>query len=285
MAMLISKAATDDSRLCRHRAKHRHDTATMARRGHSGRGRRGAWSLPRLGASGHARGDATGRCPRLARRTLGWVVGGRHAIPGPGFADQFPSQIFELGERTLRQIVRLSAGGQQLRIRLANTFGEAPIVVGAASVALPDHDEVIDQASARGLTFSGLPGVTIPAGAIVLSDPVELSVPNLTELAVGLYFPLGHDREHRARLGVPNELHLVRRRLYDGGGPPGRDGDADRGSFSPASMWLWPHHAAPSSALAIRSRTARSRRRTRIIAGQTSWPTGSRHRRRRCRAY
>ena len=110
-------------------------------------------------------------------------------FPTRGSGDDLPSQIFELGDRTLRQIVRLSAGGKQVRIRLANTFGDEPIVVGAASVALRDHDEVIDPATARGLTFSGLPGVTIPAGAIVLSDPVELSVPNLAELAVSLYFP------------------------------------------------------------------------------------------------
>jgi lysophospholipase L1-like esterase len=101
----------------------------------------------------------------------------------------WPNEIFELGDRTLRQIVRLSTGGEQIRIRLANTFGDQPIVVGAASVALRDHDEAIDPASAHDVTFSGLPGVTIPANAIVLSDPVDLSVSNLAELAVSLYFP------------------------------------------------------------------------------------------------
>ena len=120
-----------------------------------------------------------------------WVgswTAGMH-VPGPGFGDEFPSQIFELGNRTLRQIVRLSTGGEQVRIRLANTFGDKPIVIGTASVAQRDHDEAIDPASARGLTFSGLPGVMIPAGAIVLSDPVDLAVANLTELVVSLYFP------------------------------------------------------------------------------------------------
>src|SRR4051812_34898257 len=119
---------------------------------------------------------------------VGTWSAGMH-VPGPGFGDQFPSQIFELGDRTLRQIVRLSTGGRQVRIRLANTFGDEQIVVGAASVALRDHDEVIDSTSAHGLTFSGQPEVTIPAGAIVVSDPVELSVPNLAHLAVSLYFP------------------------------------------------------------------------------------------------
>jgi lysophospholipase L1-like esterase len=94
-----------------------------------------------------------------------------------------------LGGRTLRQIVRLSLGGEQVRIRLANTFGEEPVTIGAAHVALRDGDERIDPAAGRPLTFSGLPSVTIPAGAIVLSDPVDLAVPNLAELAISLYFP------------------------------------------------------------------------------------------------
>jgi lysophospholipase L1-like esterase len=110
-------------------------------------------------------------------------------VPNPAIADEVSSEIFALGGRTLRQIVRLSAGGEQIRIRLANTFGDQPMRVGAATVALRDHDEIVDQASARALTFSGLPAVTIPANAIILSDPVDLAVANLTELAVSLYFP------------------------------------------------------------------------------------------------
>lgn len=110
-------------------------------------------------------------------------------VPHRGTGDDTPNQVFALGDRTLRQIVRLSVGGEHLRIRLSNTFGDAPVVVGAASVALCEHDAVIDPATAQGVTFSGLPGVTIPANAIVLSDPVDLPVSNRAELAVSFYFP------------------------------------------------------------------------------------------------
>jgi lysophospholipase L1-like esterase len=116
-----------------------------------------------------------------------WAAGVHVATPG--FGEEFPSQIFELGGRTLRQIVRLSLGGEQVRIRLANTFGEESVTIGAARAALRDGDEGIDPASDRQLTFSGLPSISIPAGAVVLSDPVDLAVPNLAELAVSLYFP------------------------------------------------------------------------------------------------
>jgi lysophospholipase L1-like esterase len=110
-------------------------------------------------------------------------------IASPGMGEEFPSQIFELGGLTLRQIVRLSLGGEQVRVRLSNIFGEQPVTIGAAHVALRDSGERIDPASDRQVTFSGQPAITIPAGAIVLSDPVDLAVPVQAELAISLYFP------------------------------------------------------------------------------------------------
>jgi lysophospholipase L1-like esterase len=116
-----------------------------------------------------------------------WATG-QH-VPGQGFGEEFPSQIIELGNRTLRQIVRISIGGEQVRVRLANIFGDEPVVIGAARIALRDADERIDPASDRVVTFSGTSSVTIPAGAVVLSDPIDLAVPPLAELAISLYFP------------------------------------------------------------------------------------------------
>jgi lysophospholipase L1-like esterase len=109
--------------------------------------------------------------------------------PTAGLGDQFPSQILELADQTVRQIVRASIGGEQVRVRLANTFGTKPLVIGAAHIGLRDADERIDPPSDQALTFSGKPSVTIPPGVLVLSDPVDLAIPPLAELAVSLYFP------------------------------------------------------------------------------------------------
>ena len=121
-------------------------------------------------------------------RWVGSWSAGMH-IPGPGFGEEFPSQIFDLSNRTLRQIARTSIGGDQVRIRLSNTFGDGPIEIGAARIALRDADQRIDPGSDQPVTFSGLPSVTIPAGATVVSDPVALPLPDLAELAVSLHFP------------------------------------------------------------------------------------------------
>src|SRR6266852_5947504 len=91
--------------------------------------------------------------------------------------------------QTLRQIVRISIGGEQVRVVFSNTFGTAPLVIGAAHVALRDKEAAILTQSDRALTFSGSPTATIPSGAMIVSDPVRLAVPALADLAIDLYLP------------------------------------------------------------------------------------------------
>ncbi|MGP4005345.1 SGNH/GDSL hydrolase family protein [Streptomyces sp. 4N124] len=98
--------------------------------------------------------------------------------PLPSFADT-----------TLRQVVRISGGGRQIRLRLTNEYGTAPLSIGAAQVALATPDGGIRPGSERVLTFDGRPAVTIPTGAPMLSDPIDLPLPVLSELSVSLYLP------------------------------------------------------------------------------------------------
>jgi lysophospholipase L1-like esterase len=72
---------------------------------------------------------------------------------------------------------------------LSNAFGTRPLEIGAAHVALRDSGSSIVAASDRRLMFDGKPSVTIPAGAAVYSDPVELQIPPLADLAVDIYVP------------------------------------------------------------------------------------------------
>jgi lysophospholipase L1-like esterase len=121
-------------------------------------------------------------------RWVGTWAAAMHA-PSEGLGEAFPSQFFEFDKQTVRQIVRTSIGGDQVRVRLANTFGDVPLVIGATRLALRDSGEHIDPASDRELTFSGSPSITVPPGALAVSDPVALTVPALSELAVSIYFP------------------------------------------------------------------------------------------------
>lgn len=95
----------------------------------------------------------------------------------------------ELREQTVRQIARVSVGGSRVRIELSNAYGDQPLTIGAAHVARSTGDTGIEAGSDRALTFGGQPSVTILPGAPVLSDPVELDVAALGDVAVSLYLP------------------------------------------------------------------------------------------------
>jgi lysophospholipase L1-like esterase len=90
---------------------------------------------------------------------------------------------------TLRLIVHASAAGEQVRVRLSNTFGSDPLVVGAAHIARRDRESSISAGTDRALTFGGRPSFTIPPGALALSDAVALQVAPLSDLAVSIYLP------------------------------------------------------------------------------------------------
>ena len=93
----------------------------------------------------------------------------------------------EFKGQTIRQIVRVSIGGKQVRVRLSNAFGAGPLVIDSAHVALRSTGAAIAAGSDRTLTFSGSPSIAIPPGALAVSDPVNLRVPDLGDLAVSIY--------------------------------------------------------------------------------------------------
>lgn len=92
-------------------------------------------------------------------------------------------------DQTIRQTVRVSLGGQRLRIRFTNEYGAKPLALGAAFVALSDEKGNIQPGTARRLLFSGQPGTVVPAGAPLLSDPVDLAIKPLTSLSISVYLP------------------------------------------------------------------------------------------------
>jgi len=97
----------------------------------------------------------------------------------------------DLRDATLRQIVRVSVGGDRFRVLLSNAFGTAPLRIDAAHVALSLDRATsrIDPKSDHTLTFDGAPDVVIPAGASYLSDSVEFPVEALKSLAITIHLP------------------------------------------------------------------------------------------------
>src|SRR5262249_42691168 len=96
-----------------------------------------------------------------------------NAPPSPGFDDA-----------TLRQIVHVSIGGKQLRVRLSNAFGTTPLTISATHVAIASTNGSIRPGSDKALTFSGQTSVTIPPGALIYFDPIDFDLAPLSDLAV-----------------------------------------------------------------------------------------------------
>lgn len=93
------------------------------------------------------------------------------------------------GNSTYRNIVRISAGGPAVRVVLTNEFGGQPLTVGAAHIALSAGAGSIQAGSDHVLTFSGRESLTIPVGALAVSDPVAMPVAALSGLALSVYLP------------------------------------------------------------------------------------------------
>ncbi len=122
--------------------------------------------------------------------TWGTAVVPRNQGPqGPGRGGGPPRPRLQFDNQTIRQTVRVSLGGDQIRVVLSNVYGTETLVVGAAHVALRDTGPTIVPNSNRPLLFDGKTTARIASGAIMLSDPVALTVPSLADLAIDLYLP------------------------------------------------------------------------------------------------
>ncbi len=118
-------------------------------------------------------------------------------------------------DQTLRQIVRVSAGGTSVRVRLSNAYGTTPLHLDDIRLARRDAGSRIDKASDIAVTFNGRTGVTIAPGAYVLSDPLPVSVAPDSDLAVSTYV--------KARTPLTTVHDIQRGALYVA---PGRQTDA-----------------------------------------------------------
>lgn len=91
--------------------------------------------------------------------------------------------------QTVRMVVRTSFSGRRVRVQLSNAYGTSALRIGAAHIALHGKESEIVPGSDRALTFSGKSVATIPSGALLVSDPVDLNVPRLGDVVVSIYVP------------------------------------------------------------------------------------------------
>ena len=114
------------------------------------------------------------------------------ASPQPVWEPDFFAPVAiprSLRNQTIRQVARVSLGGNRVRIELSNEYGKQPLVIGAAHIALAGEKGAILAGSDRALTFAGSPSTTVPPGAPIVSDPVDLAMAPLGSVSVSLFLP------------------------------------------------------------------------------------------------
>lgn len=89
---------------------------------------------------------------------------------------------------TLRQALRISIGGQRLQVHFSNEYGATEMAIRAAHVARYAGSGAIDPDSDRPLSFQGQPGLYLEPGETATSDPLDLTVEPLADLALTLWF-------------------------------------------------------------------------------------------------
>ena len=96
-----------------------------------------------------------------------------------------------LGHNSLRQIVQVSIGGKQVRLKLTNEFSTEVTEIKAVELALAKtagSSPEIDEASTVRLTFDGKAGVTMPAKGTAVSDPVRFKIGDRQNVAITIHY-------------------------------------------------------------------------------------------------
>jgi lysophospholipase L1-like esterase len=133
---------------------------------------------------------------------------------------------------TVRMIARVTLSGDAVRIRLDNTFGAAPLVVGKAYVGPRIQGAALATGSNRQILFNAGPRVIVPAGGTVTSDPVQMNVLAQQDLAVTLYIP-----EANVRPSQHGAAQVTSYLAADGSGDVSAEEGATLFTRTSTSMW------------------------------------------------
>lgn len=138
---------------------------------------------------------ATGNPVAAGQWVNTWTSMPQLTEPGNMPPPPFTQDGLVMADTTLRQTVRVTVGGSNLRLRFSNAFGGAALPITAVSVAKPAGGQAgvsaIEPGSARAVTFNSRSSIVIPVGAQMVSDPIGFRVAPRTILTVTIYLAAG----------------------------------------------------------------------------------------------
>ncbi len=105
------------------------------------------------------------------------LVETRNNPPSPG-----------LTGNSLRQIVRVSIGGETIRVKFSNEYSKDPVTMHSVQIATSTGGSLIDLTTNQNLTFNGKKDITLIPGTSVLSDPIKFNLKPRMDVAITIYF-------------------------------------------------------------------------------------------------
>lgn len=89
--------------------------------------------------------------------------------------------------QTYRQLMKVSHGGNLIRIKVSNLMGQTPLKISGVRIAISDKGSSIMSSTDRAITFDGQESVVIPSGEEFFSDAVSFKLPSLSTVAVSIF--------------------------------------------------------------------------------------------------
>jgi lysophospholipase L1-like esterase len=102
--------------------------------------------------------------------------------------DSSPS--IDLSNNSLRQIVKISIGGEKFRIKISNKHGNDSLEIKSISLA-KSHSQgsgQIDLNSIKKLTFNNHEFISIPKSETIYTDPFDYNLPTCSEVVISIFF-------------------------------------------------------------------------------------------------
>lgn len=117
-----------------------------------------------------------------------------------------------LAGETLRQIVRTSVAGTEVRIRVSNLFGAEPLRIEDVHLAIAATGSAIVAGTDHTVRFATRNFAVVAPGSSLVSDPIPMKLAPLTEVAVSFYLPTNpgpitwHASAHRFNYRVARDV-------------------------------------------------------------------------------
>ena len=98
-----------------------------------------------------------------------------------------------MSNRSVRQVVKVSVGGDVIRLKLSNIYSMQPVEIRSIYIAHAKDSFDIDTKSAQYLKFSNNYKVIIPAGKQIVSDALKFPLKNLERIAITINYTSAPD--------------------------------------------------------------------------------------------